>query len=115
MKKTTAIQVLVVALWALGGCAHTTPLAKNATPPPPAVAHTDPQPAHASEGWVKVRKGNDAGEGHWLACRSTRRLCDLLMPHEAGDTADQVAFKHTLCQLYLQFECPQAEDANNRG
>ena len=116
MKKTTAILAPLLMALALGGCAHTAPLAmseapKAAQPPTVAAATAAESGAHM----VAVPKSSDEGGSHWLACRSTKRLCQILMPHEAGDTVDQVAFKHTLCQLYLQFECPQGEEEANRG
>ncbi len=121
MKKMIAIRCLFLVVFALPGCAHApapapTVTVEVAAPPPPvmapSVAAVASPVAGQETGWVAAE--GDARQ-HWLACRSTRRLCRMLMPKEVGESPDDTVFKHTLCQLYLRFECPSAEEEDNRG
>ncbi len=109
MKKSIATPVLLLGALLLTCCGHapTTIASSQVAAPPPVMAPavtSGSDGAGSPSGWVS---GDGESQKHWLACRKTRRLCQVLMPKEAGESPDDTVFKHTLCQLYLRFECPR--------
>lgn len=114
MRKTIAALVSTLALLVTGACAHIAPPVTDSEvlAPPPAVA-LSLESNNKSADWVAVPQPGEDSQSQ--ACRKTRRLCQVLMPRQDGDTPAQVAFKRSICQLYLQFECPRDEDEANRG
>ncbi len=119
MKKTIATMILSIAALCPACCGHA-PVHSAQTevvaPPPvmaPSVTAGQRGNGDAPSGWVSRDKDS---RQHWLACRKTRRLCQVLMPKDASESPDDTVFKHTLCQLYLRFECPRDDlKADNRG
>ena len=114
MRKITAVLVSTLAFLVTGACAHTAPPVANneVLAPPPALALSTAANEEPAD-WVAVPQPGEDSQSQ--ACHKTRRLCQVLMPRHAGDTAAQVAFKRSICQLYLRFECPRDEDEANRG
>ncbi len=92
----------------LGGCGAEVSRQTRTTP--------QPEPAAASVSAHELRSsGAKVREQHWLSCRAARRLCRLLTSVKETESADRVAYKRTICQLYYRFGCVSASSQQDES